>query len=368
MNFFRRVLASISIVLLLFGILRSPITTRAQEKSSSSMVTIEARVERIVEEKEITLEDSKQLYQRLELRLQTPSKEKIIVENGSIPIANVIRFREGDEVIVTKGVNPEGKEVYYITDVVRRRPLYALFALFILLVVVVAKQRGVLSIVGMVLSFAVVFYYMLPQIKSGQDPIFTVFCATALIAPVTFVLSHGFNKKTAVAIGSTMITLLITSLLAQYFIGAVRLTGFASEEAGFLETVSPNTINMVGLLLAGIIIGTLGILDDITISQAAIAYQLHDAQPKISFGELYHRTMEVGKDHIASLVNTLILVYTGAALPLFLLFSESGRSFGEVVNYEMIAEEIVRTLVSSIGLILAVPITTLIACLLLKKD
>ena len=217
------------------------------------------------------------------------------------------------------------------------------------------------------LSFAVVFSYMLPQIKSGQDPIFTVFFATALIAPVTFILSHGWNKKTAVAIGSTLITLLVTSLLAQYFIGSVRLTGFASEEAGFLETVSPHSINMAGLLLAGIILGTLGILDDITISQAAIAYQLYDAQPKISFRELYHRTMDVGRDHIASLVNTLILVYTGAALPLFFLFFESGRSFSEVVNYEMIAEEIVRTLVASIGLVLAVPITTILACIVLKK-
>lgn len=158
-----------------------------------------------------------------------------------------------------------------------------------------------------------------------------------------------------------MISLIITGILAAVFIEAAKLTGFASEEAGFLQVVGEGTINIKGLLLAGIIIGVLGVLDDITISQSAIVFQLKEANRNFNSKDLYKRAMNIGKDHISSMVNTLVLVYTGASLPLLLLFVNNPYPFSQVINYEIIADEIVRTLVGSIGLVLAVPITTLIA-------
>jgi uncharacterized membrane protein len=188
------------------------------------------------------------------------------------------------------------------------------------------------------------------------------------IIPVTFYLSHGFNKKTHVAIVGTIISLIITGVLAAVFVNISKLTGYASEEAGFLQSEIGGTINMKGVLLAGIIIGTLGVLDDITVSQSAIVYQLKKANKKLGFRQLFSRAMKVGHDHISSLINTLVLVYAGVAMPLLLLFVNNPRPFSEVINYEIIADEIVRTLVGSIGLITAVPITTVLAALWISED
>jgi uncharacterized membrane protein len=156
--------------------------------------------------------------------------------------------------------------------------------------------------------------------------------------------------------------------LATLFVNLSQLTGFTSEEAGFLQAYKPGLINMKGLLLSGIIIGVLGVLDDITISQSAIVEQLKKANQKLKPIELYQKAMSVGRDHIASMINTLILVYTGAALPLLLLFIDNPHPFSQVINYEIIADEVVRTLVGSIGLILAVPITTLLAVWFVSKN
>lgn len=171
-----------------------------------------------------------------------------------------------------------------------------------------------------------------------------------------------------IAIAGTLIALTITGILANISVEAAKLTGFASEEAGFLHAINLGIINIRGLLLAGIIIGVLGVLDDITVSQSSIVQALKKANPQFTPSELYRRAMIVGKDHIASMVNTLVLVYTGAALPLLLLFIDNPHPFLEIVNYEIIADEVVRTLVGSIGLMLAVPITTLIAAVSNEKN
>jgi uncharacterized membrane protein len=165
------------------------------------------------------------------------------------------------------------------------------------------------------------------------------------------------------AVAGTLIALGITGVLASIFVQSSHLTGFASDEANYLMVARHGTIDIHGLLLAGIIIGLLGVLQDITISQAAIVYQLKDATHSIKPIELFSRAMDVGRDHIASMSNTLILVYAGVSLPLLLLFVNSPLPFSQVINFELIAEEIVRTLVASIGLIIAVPITTLLTTL-----
>lgn len=327
--------------------------------------TLEATVNKIIEEKEIKYAGAQnyQIYQKLELTVTKGILigNKIIVENGSLPVSNVVQYRTGDKIIVMYDKDIQGNDLFYITDFIRRDALFFLFLIFVVLTIIIAKWRGLLSLIGMAVSFLIIFVFLLPNISSGSNPVLIAIISSLLIIPISFLLSHGFNKKTLVAIAGTLISLIITGILANIFVSAAKLTGFATEEAGFLQAINQGSINIQGLLLAGIIIGVLGVLDDITVSQSAIVFQLKETDAKLQYGELYKRAMNVGRDHISSMVNTLILVYAGAAMPLLLLFIDNPHPFGEIINYEIIADEIVRTLVGSIGLILAVPITTLIA-------
>jgi len=330
--------------------------------------TLEAIVVKILEEKEIKPKGSEksQLYQKLELRVTKGSLEnkKIILEVGDISVANKIVYKINDEVLVTKSRDFKGNDTFYITDYIRRNSLFWLFIFFIFFTVLIAKKRGMNALIGMAISFLVIYYFILPQILKGFDPVTIAILGSLIIIPVTFFLSHGINKKTLTAIAGTIIALLITGFLANIFVTASHLSGFSSEEAGFLQFAKQGAINMKGLLLAGIIIGALGVLDDVTISQAAIVFQLKNVNEKLNLDELYQRAMNIGQDHISSMVNTLVLVYTGAALPLLLIFNNNPHPFLEIINYEIIADQIVRTLVGSIGLILAVPVTTFIAALI----
>lgn len=327
--------------------------------------TLEGEITNISEEKEITPPGATkpQLYQNLEILITRGSmKDKTItIENGSLPMSNVQMYRVGDELVIHYSKDIQGNDMFYISDYVRRNSLFWLFLIFVVLVILIGKWQGATSLLGMAVSFGVIFLFILPNILSGKNPVTIAILGSLLIIPATFFLSHGVNKKTLIAVVGTLISLVITGILANTFVNAAKLTGFSSEEANFLQAFKPDLINMKGLLLAGIIIGVLGVLDDITVSQASIVEQLKKANPKLEDDDLYNQAMAVGKDHIASMVNTLVLVYTGAALPLLLIFINNPHPFSEVINYEILADEIVRTLVGSIGLMLAVPITTLIA-------
>lgn len=299
--------------------------------------------------------------QTLQLEITKGSMSGKIINTQVSELAK--NYQVGNRVLVNYSKDFKGEDVFVVSDHIRRESLLWLFIIFLILVIAIAKKRGLLSLLGMVISFAVIFFVVLPQIAAGANPIMVAMIAALLIIPSSFYLSHGLNRKTSAAIAGTSIAFMITSLLADAFIKAAKLTGFASEEAGFLLIEQGDKINIKGLLLAGIIIGVLGVLDDISISQSAIVFQLKKNNSKLGLKQLYKQAMNIGQDHIASMVNTLVLVYAGASLPLLLLFTNSERSFLEIINYEIVANEIVRTLVSSIGLITAVPITTLIAAL-----
>ena len=276
-------------------------------------------------------------------------------------------FAAGNKVFVLYSKDFTGQEIFYITDYNRINPLILLVTIFVILVVMVSKKWGVTSLFGLFYSFIIIFKFILPQLAQGTNPLTIAIAGALMIAPVTFYLSHGFNKKTTIALISTVIALVITGILATVSVEITKLTGFGSEEAMFLQYAKGGLINIKNLLLAGIIIGTLGVLDDVTVNQAAIVFKLKKANRNLDPTEIFHMAMDIGHDHIASMVNTLVLVYTGAALPLLLLFIDNPVSTLEVVNSEIIAEEIVRTLVGSIGLILAVPITTLLAAKYYKE-
>jgi len=338
--------------------------------SQSQDEILEAKVTKILEEKQIVVMDNKeQLYQKLEMMITRGSLtgRTIAVENGDLPTTYLQRYKVGDQLVLTYSRNFQGNDVYYITDYVRRDGLLLLFLIFVGVVILIGRWYGLPSLIGMAVSFLVIFKFILPQISSGRDPITVAISGSLFMVPVTFYLSHGINKKTTIAIIGTILSLVVTGILASLFVEITRLTGFVSEEANYLQVFQPGVINIKGLLLAGIIIGGLGVFDDITVSQSAIVAELKNASRHSTFVDLYSRAMKVGHDHIASMVNTLVLVYTGAALPLLLLFINNPRPFSEVINYEIIAEEIVRTLVASIGLVLAVPITTLLAAFIFAR-
>ncbi len=342
----------------------APHSLHAQEiPSQTPDETLEALVTNVVKNGVIENEFGTHPFQRLEMEVLKGSLKGrvIVVENGNLDSSNLQRYKEGDRLQVVMSKDLDGKEIFFITDYVRRTPLLVLALLFIVCTVFVGGVWGATSLIGMAFSFLIIFTFILPRLLAGNDPILIAVIGSAAIIPVTFYLSHGFNVKTNVAIVGTLITLVVIGILASFFVEFTHLTGYSSEEAGFLQNELAGKINIKGLLLAGMIISSLGILDDITISQSSVIKELREANKKLSQYDLFTRGMRVGRDHIASLVNTLVLVYAGASLPLLLLFLNNPHPFSEIINYEIIAEEIVKTLIGSIGLILAVPITTALA-------
>lgn len=298
-------------------------------------------------------------YQKLQIK--TNAGETVQVINDPNITGKNIEYKKGDRVILQKVETANNTEsTYIITDYQRTGFITILFAGFVILAILVGRKRSLYSLLGMAFSFFVIFRFLLPQISSGKNPLLITLAAVLIITPVTFYLSHGFNKKTHIALFSTFITLLGTILLTGMSIKLAHLTGYASDEAMFLQ-IANSSINMRGILLSGIIIGFLGVLDDVTVAQAGIVLQLKNSRKLYPQVKLYKDAMKLGKDHISSMINTLVLVYSGASMPLLLLFINNPQPFGYVLNAELIADEIIRTLVGSIGLIVAVPLTTFVA-------
>ena len=267
----------------------------------------------------------------------------------------------GDPILVAKADEQQtGGAEYYFVDYRREVPLVALTLLFIAVVVLISRLRGALSLVGLGLSLLILVRFVLPAILEGSDPVLVAVTGSAAIMFVTLYLAHGVNVRTTTAILGTLVSLALTGGLAIAFVELCRFTGFGSEEATFLQ-ISAEQVNLEGLLLGGIIIGTLGVLDDVTVTQASAVWELRVANPSYSVRRLYSSALRIGRDHIASTVNTLVLAYAGASLPLLILFTISSRPLGGVLTTEVVAEEIVRTLVGSIGLVASVPITTALA-------
>lgn len=243
----------------------------------------------------------------------------------------------------------------------RTRPLALLFGLFVGVTLLVSGVKGARSLLGLAISLAVILSFILPQILAGRDPIWVSVVGSAILLSTTLYLVHGWSVKTHAAVLGTLIALVLAALLAHVFLDVTRLTGFGSEEAMFLTQLSGADIQIRGLLLGGIIIGTLGVLDDLSISQSAAIQELRRADPGLAWRAFFRRGMNIGRDHIAATVNTLVLAYVGASLPLLLLFLLSDQPVVHLISRELVAEEIVRTLVGSLGLITAVPLSTALA-------
>ncbi|MEZ5143587.1 MAG: YibE/F family protein [Acidimicrobiales bacterium] len=270
-------------------------------------------------------------------------------------------LRAGDTVVVGRSVNPLDLQVqYYFSDVQRSRALWLLGAVFALFVVGIARWKGVTSLVGLVFTYLVLVVFMLPALVAGESPLLVALTASGLIMFVVLYLAHGFNVRTSTALLGTLVSLGLTGVLAAVFVELTRLSGVSSEEATFVKA-QIGDVDLQGLLLAGIIIGALGVLNDVTVTQASAAFEIHQASPGRGARAVYRSAMRVGRDHIASVVDTLVLAYAGASLPLLILFVLGEQGLSRILSSTIVAEEIVRTLVGSIGLVASVPVTTALA-------
>ncbi|MDQ4142686.1 MAG: YibE/F family protein [Actinomycetota bacterium] len=270
------------------------------------------------------------------------------------------RFTSGDKILVNYSPESPRDQRYTFSDFQRGPPLLVLGLLFAAVVVALSRWKGLAALAGLFVSLLILTRFVMSAILEGSNPVAVVVTGGAMIMFVTLYLAHGFNALTSTALLGTLVSLLLTGLLAFLFVEFGNFTGLASEEALFLQ-ISADQVNLKGLLLGGIIIGALGVLDDVTVTQASAVWELHAANPKMSVGELYGAALRIGRDHISSTVNTLVLAYAGSSLPLLVLFAVSDQSVGQTLNGEVVAEEIVRTGVGSIGLVASVPVTTLLA-------
>lgn len=325
----------------------------------------QAQVTQILEQGKKELFGSDYPYQIVTLTILTGNEKgkNIKISHGDSYQLKKDQFvKTGEIVVISKSV--QGAKTYYLIVDSYRLPNVAYIAVFFLLLVVFfARRKGIGALVGLFISFAVLMMYIVPRIAAGDNPLVVVLIGSVAISTITIFLAHGIKKRTTIAYCSTVITLALAVLFAYSFILITRLTGVGSEEAYSLQTGPFSHINFQGLFLGSIIIGVLGILDDVTTAQSAVIDELKKANPLLTAGELYERGLSVGQEHIASLVNTLILVYAGSAFPLFLAFTviSQYQPLWVTLNSQFIVEEVVRSLVGSVALILAVPITTLIA-------
>ncbi|GHB25054.1 YibE/F family protein [Streptomyces chryseus] len=277
------------------------------------------------------------------------------------------QLHEGQGVVVAYAPDAPRDLQYSVTDVDRGVPMALLAGIFALAVVAVGRMKGVMALIALAASFAVLTLFILPAILQGSNPLLVAVVGASAIMLIALYACHGLTARTSVAVVGTLISLLLIGLLGSLFIDWAYLSGNTDDNTGLIHGLYPD-IDMSGLLLAGIIIGSLGVLDDVTVTQTSAVWELHQADPSMGPRALYRAGIRIGRDHIASVVNTLVLAYAGAALPLLLLFSIAQSSVGTVANSELVAEEIVRTLVGSIGLVASVPVTTALAALVVSAD
>ncbi len=267
---------------------------------------------------------------------------------------------DGDRVVVMGLENQAGGLTWSISDHQRSRELWLLGIAFALAVVAFGRWRGLTALAGLAVTFGVLLFFIVPAILDGRSPTLVAVVGSAAIMLTVLYLTHGLNITTTIAVAGTLASLIITTVLAGISVAAVHLTGVVDDTSNFLS-ITQGEVNMQGLLLASIVIGSLGVLDDVTVTQSATVTELAIANPAYGFRSLYGAATRIGRAHIASVINTIVLAYAGASLPLMLLFATGGTPVGELLTGPLIAQELVRSAVGTIGLITAVPITTALA-------
>lgn len=307
---------------------------------------------------------------RIEARLLNGPDEGRTVSFASGDSTADPDFAEGDRARLVKNEVPEGSppggDPYSFADFDRRKPMLGLLLAFTAVVVGFGRLRGFLSLVGLGLSVAVIGTFVVPAILDGRSPLAVALVGSMAVMFATLGLAHGIGAKSVAASLGTTAALLLTAGLAILSTELANISGFSSEEATLLQGVA-GELSLEGLVLAGIVIAALGVLDDLTVSQASAVMALRRANPAHGARALYQGAIAIGRDHVAATVNTLVLAYVGASLPVLLIFSVGDVPFADAINREAVAQQVIGTLVGSVGLITAVPLTTGIAALLASR-
>lgn len=355
-------------ILLLIGVTAYTLLTRVQLPneglSTFGADTVRAEVTQIIEEGEVDFGGYTQEYQIARVNILEGAYAGIVMEidYGRRQVrSDDYLLKPGDKIIVTISKTPDNVVNAYFVDYVRTTPILWLTLIFAIAIILISQWKGIRAMLSMAFSLYMIIGYIIPHILTGDDPLTVSIIGSIILLGVSLYLTYGWTLKTHAAVLSMVLVLLITGTLAALFMVFAKLNGTGDENVMFLMQISDTPINLRGLFLGGLIIGALGVLDDLVTTQASAVFELHHANPNLGFGKLYGAAMRIGQDHVAATVNTLVLAYAGASLPMMLMFSLGGGDYGYIVNFSFIAEEIVRTLVGSLGLIAAVPITTAIA-------
>lgn len=343
------------IVLFLFV----PLWSGAQEIHQELQETVRATVLDIVreEKEEIIGTDTTAIVQEVKVQILEGAKkgEVATFEN------DLMVLEKGDSIYVNRLEAIDGEEYYQFKDADRRAALFSLAALFVVVLLAFSGMHGFRALLSLAGSVAVIFMLLVPLLLAGYSPVLVSIGVAAIMLAFVLFLTHGFNARTTIAFAGTVGAVIATGIIATIWVKFSNLTGLSSDESVYLNFSTKGALDFGGLLLGSIIIGVIGILDDVAITQASVTAELKRANALLGFRELYARAIHVGRDHIGSLVNTLALAYIGVSLPLVLLLTAAGSDLTLSLNQEIVAAELIRTLVGSIGLILAVPLTTLAA-------
>lgn len=352
------------IILFLFFI-STPTFAQAQEVHQEFQETVKAVVLEVVKQFDREIMGTGATTTVQEMRIQILEGERI---GEVVPLDNDLTIlKKGDKIFVNRLQAIDETEYYIFKDVERRFPLVVIVLMFVALVIWLSGMQGVRAVLSLALSIGSIMFLLIPALLAGWSPVWTSLGISGLILSVTLFFTHGFKPRVFVTFLGTFGAVFITCLIAYIWVEWMRFTGFSDDASVYLNFATGGKLDLTGLLLGGIIIGLLGVLDDVSITQASVVQELKAANPSLGFKELYNRALRVGKDHVGSLVNTLALAYVGASLPMILLFAYSESSALIIMNQEIVAAEILRIVVGSIGLILAVPLTTALAALYFKN-
>jgi len=329
-----------------------------------------AKVVEILEEKKI--EDNGQLIKQQNLKLKGLSgsfKNKDIYFYGidDFQVGLVPEYKAGDKVLVSHNLDLENQDIFYIIDYVRNTNIYLLAFIFLLCMVVIGRWKGLRAIIALIITFIIILKLILPAILNGHNPILISIGGGFLILFFIIYITEGINKKSHISLLSILISLFITGVLAIIFSNLMKLNG-VSEDSIYLINLIDKTINFKGLLFAGVIIGSLGVLNDMVVSQVSTVLEIKNANFNLSNKEILKRAYRVGVSHVSSMANTLFLAYAGSALSILLLFSIGGMNFTNILNNHLIATEIFRGLIGAIGIVLSMPISTFLASYYFKNN
>ena len=326
--------------------------------SQSEIGYLEGRITALSEQATVELKGGGQV----QAALPTPLPEDAGMSTPQLP-----EYRVGERVEVYFSPGPDGTRQYVVADWTRRPALGWLVGLFLLVSVVVGRLKVLRAFIGTSASLVITVAYVIPSILAGSNPVVVSLVGVGGMLVLAIYFVHGVSWSTTAALLGTVVAVVLTMLIGIFFSDLAHLTGFGSDEALLIASGAAQ-VNLEGLLLAGLLIGALGALTDITIVQASVVRELSHVNPAFGLHDLYRRGMNVGLDHIGSLIDTLVLAYTGAALPLLVLLTLNDFGVWRALNFEFVAAEVVTTVVGSIGLVLAVPLTTLIAALMFRGD